>query len=279
MAAPPARAERNTARADRNTASVVPILGNEAAKGLRITWSHRVTLIPQLLMILLMYSLLQLVIGAGEFVDELVPLTLFAYLSYMVGYITVLKVVSGLLEEVNTGTLEQTHLTPVRPEALLAGRLGAALVEALLTALVAGVGLILALDIDVPLRPAALVPFALTIADIAGFGMLMAGLALVVNAIGAILHVIQMLILMLNGALIPVTAFPHGLEVAAKFVPTALGGDATRRILFDGESLAAAWNGHSLQWAFLHAVVMLAAGWVVYRLAVRRGLRDGRLGP
>lgn len=266
-------------RVGRRGAPVVRIVGNETAKGLRITWSHRVTLVPQLLMILLMYSLLQLVIGAGEFVDELIPLTLFAYLSYMVGYITVLKLASGLLEEINTGTLEQTHLTPVPATALLAGRLGAALIEALLTALVAGAGLILVLGIGVPLRPAALVPFALTVADIAGFGMLMAGLALMVNAIGAILHVIQMLILMLNGALVPITAFPAGLEVAAKLVPTALGGDATRRVLFGGRSLVEVWNGHSLQWALLHAVVMVAVGWVVYRLAVRRGLREGRLGP
>lgn len=268
-----------TTRASLPSAPTLRILGNETAKGLRITWTHRVTLIPQLLMILLMYSLLQLVIGAGEFVDDLLPQTLFAYLSYMVGYITVLKLVSGSLEEVNSGTLEQTHLTPMRPVLLMVGRLGASLIEAVLTALVAGAGLVLALGIDVPFRPSALVPLALTIVDIAGFGLLMVGLALTMAAIGAVLHVIQMLILMLNGALIPVTAFPHGLEIAAKFVPTALGGDTTRRIMFGNESLADVWDDHSLQWTLLHAVLLLALGWVVYQRAVRRGLREGRLGP
>ena len=260
-------------------AAAARMLGNETAKGLRLMWAHRVTLAPQLLVMGVMYLLFQLVIGGGRLVPALLPVTLSAFLAYVVGYVALLKMAAGLLEEVNAGTLEQAHLSPLRPWVLALGRLGAALVEALLTALIVGAVLALALGIHLPFRPAALVPLVTTLADVAGFALLIAGLALVVTSIGAIIHVIQNMIMLLNGALIPVAAYPPGLQLAAKLVPTTLGMDTTRRILFGHEALAGVWADHSLQWALLHAAVMLLAGWGVYQAAIRRGLRDGRLGP
>lgn len=255
------------------------MLGNETAKGLRILWSHKVTLLPQAAMLAVMYLLFQLVLGGGRLVEELLPQTLFAFLVYVVGYIALLKMVAGLLEEVNAGTLEQVHLSPLRPWSLSIGRLGAILTEGLLTAIVLGGLFALALGITMPVRLEALVPLALTLADIAGFALLVGGLALTVNSIGAIVHVLNSVVMMINGSVVPITTFPPGLEIAAQFVPTTLGIDATRQVLFDGQTLTGLWTDGSLPWALLHAAVMLAAGWITYQAAISRGLRDGRLGP
>ena len=255
------------------------ILANETAKGLRIMWAHKVALVPQLALMAVTYLLFQAVLGGGRPVPALLPVTLLAYLAYVAGYVSLLKTAAGLLEEVNTGTLEQSHLSPLPPWALSVARVGAALIEALLTAAVVGGALVLALHIQLPLPSAALVPLALTVADIVGFALFIAGLALVVPSIGAILHVIQGGVMFLNGGLVPITAFPHWLEVAAKLVPTTAALDATRRIMFGQETLAATWADHSLLWALLHAIVLLAVGWASYQAAIRRGLRDGRLGP
>jgi len=255
------------------------LLGNETAKGLWILWSHKVTLVPQLALMATTYLLFQAVLGGGHLVQALLPVTLFAYLAYIVVYVALLKMAAGLLEEVNTGTLEQTHLSPLPSWLLSVGRLSAVLAEGLLTAAAVGGGLVLALRIQLPLRPAALVPLALILADIAGFALLIGGLALVVTSIGAIIHVIGSFVMFLNGGLVPVSVLPRGLEIAARFVPTTLGLDATRRVLFGHETLAGTWGDHSLQWALLHAILMLAVGWAVYQAAIRRGLREGRLGP
>lgn len=260
-------------------AEVARMLGNETGKGLRVLWSHKATLVPQFAMLAAMYLMFQYLLGGGRLVDELLPATLLAYSVYVVSYIALLKMVAGILEEVNAGTLEQAHLSPLRPWVLSAGRLMAVLVEGLLTAAVIGGAFALALGIDLPFRPAALVPIALTLVDIAGFALLIGGLALIVSSIGAVVHVINSVVMMINGAVVPIAAFPHGLEIAARFVPTTLGIDVTREILFEGQTLAAVWADASLGWALLHAAVMLVIGWTVYQAAVRRGLRDGRLGP
>ncbi len=69
------------------------------------------------------------------------------------------------------------------------------------------------------------------------------------------------------------------LAVIAKILPTTLGANATRQILFSHQTLGGAWGDHSLQWAGLHAAIMLALGVVGFQAAIRRGLREGRLGP
>lgn len=254
------------------------ILSNETAKGLRILWSHKVVLLPQLANMAVLYLMFQLVLGGGRLVDELLPVTAVAFSIYVVSYIGLLKMVAGLMEEVNAGTLEQVHLSPLRAWQLSIGRLGAVLAEAVLTAVLLGAGFVFALGIDLPVEPAALVPIALTLADIAGFILLIGGLALVVGSIGAIVHVINNLIMLVNGSVVPITTLPPALETIAKFIPTTLGIDATRKVLFEGQGLAALWADGSLPWALLHAAVMLVAGWSVYQVAIRRGLRDGRLG-
>ncbi|MGH2603194.1 MAG: hypothetical protein ACRDJ9_27900 [Dehalococcoidia bacterium] len=123
------------------------------------------------------------------------------------------------------------------------------------------------------------VPLAITLAEIAGFAMLIGGMALIVNSIGAIIHVIQNVIMLLNGAFIPVFVFPAWLALTSKIViPTTLGMDATRRIITDDASLSQVWSDGTLPWALVHAGVVLTLGWIVYQAAIRRGLREGRLG-
>lgn len=250
------------------------MIGNEVAKGLRILWSHKATLLPQLLVLALMYLMFQLILGGGSLVTELLPKTLFAFSIYVISYITLLKMVAGLMEEVNAGTFEQTHLSPLRTWQLSLGRLGAVLIEGVAFALVIGTVFALALGIDIPPRPAAVVPLLLTLADIAGFGLLLAGLALLVNSIGAIVHVINSVVVMLNGSVVPIAVFPVGLEIVAKLVPTTLGIDATSTALFDEGP-----TGSGVALAALHAAVMLAVGWSVYHAAIGKGRKDGRLGP
>lgn len=257
------------------------MLGNETSKGLRVMWVHKGPLVMQLALMSVNYWVIQLFIGGGSFVNELLAMTFAGYLAYVVSYIALLRMAAGLLEEMFTGTLEQSLLSPLPPWVQSTGRLVAALVESLVTAAIVGTSYLVifaALGVDLSVPWSAVLPALVTVADIAGFALLIGGIALVVNSIGAIVHVIQGFIMFLNGAVIPIFVFPGGLELATKFVPSALGADASRRLISTNETLGGVWADGTLPWAIVHAVLLLALGWAVYQAAIRRALRDGRLG-
>jgi len=259
------------------------MLGNETSKALRVTWVHKAPLILQTAGMLAFYWVIQLFVGGGRLVPELLAMTFVAYLAYIVGYITLLRMAGDVLEEMYTGTLEQSLLSPLRPWVASTGRLVAALVEGLLTAaVVTAFYLVLflwVLDVELAWRWPALIPLTITLAEIAGFAMFIGGIALIVNSIGAIVHVIQGIVMFFNGAIIPVFVFPTWLAIASKIlVPTTLGMDASRRFLTGGESLGRMWSDGTLPWALLHAAAVLLLGWTAYQTAIRRGLRGGRLG-
>jgi ABC-2 type transport system permease protein len=69
------------------------------------------------------------------------------------------------------------------------------------------------------------------------------------------------------------------LEVIAKLMPSTLGVSATRAILLDGRTLGDPAASGALALLAAHTLVWVAAGWVAYRVQIRRALRDGRLGP
>ena len=259
------------------------MVGNETGKGLRVMWVHKAPLVLQTASMLAFYWMIQFFVGGGRFVSELLAMTFVAYLAYIVGYIALLRMAGGVLEEMFTGTLEQSLLSPLRPWVASTGRLAAALAEGLITAAIVTafylVLFFLVLDVELTWRWSALVPMTITLIEIAGFAMFIGGVALIVNAIGAIIHVIQGIVMFLNGALVPVFVFPAWLEVTSKVVvPTTLGMDATRKILAGSQTLGQVWSDGTVPGALLHAAVMLLLGWSVYQAAIRRGLREGRLG-
>ncbi|HEX6197817.1 MAG TPA: ABC transporter permease [Jiangellaceae bacterium] len=261
------------------------MLGNEIAKALQVMWAHKTPLVLELFMASATYWALMLFIGGGRFVTELLGMTLAGYLAYVVSYFALLRIVSGVLEEMFTGTLEQSLLSPLRPWVQSVGRLIGSMIESVAVAAAVGaafLGAFAGLGVELTFQWSVLVPILVTLADVAGFAMLLGGLALVVNSIGAIVHVIQGFLMFLNGALIPIFAFPGWLELVAKLVPTTLGVDAIRRLTapVDGtvESLGDVWADGTLPWALVHAAILLVLGWAIYQAAIRRGLRDGRLG-
>lgn len=269
-----------TARPRQETAGLkLRMIGNEISKGAKITWHHRAALIPQIAFVTLVYWTMQYFIGGGRFVAELSSQTLVGYLAFAVTYVALVRTAGGLLEEVFTGTFMQSLLSPLRPVLLVTGRLLGVLVEGILSAVLVAVIFIPLLRLDVPLRWEVLIPVLLMVAEAAGFALFIGGLALIVNSIGAIIHVLWSLLMMINGSFIPVDAFPLWLGVIAKLWPTTLAVDAAQRLLFDGVGLAGLWADYTLQLAIGHAALMLLLGWAVFRTAVRRGLKIGRLGP
>ena len=128
------------------------------------------------------------------------------------------------------------------------------------------------------IRPDALAPLALTIADALGYGLLMTALTLRLASIGAVVHVFNMAVMFFGGMFIPITLFPHGIEIVARFVPTALGVEVLNTTLA-GRGLRTAWADGTLAWLLVHTVALIGLGWITYLYTLRRARREGGLGP
>jgi ABC-2 type transport system permease protein len=250
---------------------------NETQKSLWLLWRHRSIVLLEIITWVVFYPFLQFVIGNGTIERALVPPTLLAFLTVPILYIAILKLVGDLLEEVNSGTFEQMHLSPFSPTALLVGRLLALIFEGVVIAVVTGVVMTWTLGVSIPLRPAGVLPAALTVIDIVGFALLIGGLALALPQIGAIAHLFSGLIFLLNGALIPLEWYPSWVQTLARFLPTTLGSEVTRRVVLQGQSLGSVWADGTLPWLIVHTVGLSVLGWLVFVLNDRRAMQRGTL--
>lgn len=256
----------------------VRMLGNETLKGLQLLWRRRAMLIVGIALNGLTYLGIRLFIGGGHIVHPLLTVTLPGLLAYAVAGTAAVQGSGGIAEEINGGTLEQAQLSPARPSLLAAGRLGALAIEGLIVAIVLGAGFVLTFGVHYHLRPDALVPAVLTVADGLGYALLITALTLAVASIGAITHVFNMTVMFFNGMLVPITVFPHGAQVFEKFLPTTLGVQALNTTLA-GRPLSAAWADGTLPWLLVHATVLLGLGWATYLYTIRRARREGGLSP
>src|SRR5919197_2267584 len=129
--------------------SAVRILGNETAKGLRIWWANRAAILPELLVLAALFLGLQYLLGGGRIVSGLVAPTLLGFIPYVFAYLAVVKQDAGVVEELNAGTIEQAHLSPLPTWLLSTGRLGSALLQAALPTVLLGGGYLLGLHLAV----------------------------------------------------------------------------------------------------------------------------------
>lgn len=255
------------------------ILGNEVIRLLQTAWVHRTTQVMALLTTAATYLAFQFFIGGGQILDPLLAATAPGLFAYVIAFVASLRLVAGLLEERNSGTLEQTHLSPVPGNQLVLGRVAAAMLEGVALATVVTLGLFLVRGLPVPTDPQLLVPVSLTLLDIVGFVLVLGAASFTFPGIGAVVHVLQSAVLVVNGTLVPHDLFPRWLELVAEVVPTTLGVSASRAMLVDQQTLGGLWQAGELQWLAVHAVVMATLGWVLYAVQLRRATRDGRLGP
>jgi ABC-2 type transport system permease protein len=260
-------------------AATARILGNEIGKQARLLWRRRVLVATGILAGGANFVLFRLLIGGGHISAPMVAVTLPGLLlGWIFAANAALQGAGDIAEEVLGGTLEQSQLSPARPSLLLAGRLaglaGGALVSAVVLGLVFGLGY----GVHYTIGPGVLVPLLLTIADALGYALLMTALVLRVASIGAVVHVFNMAIGFFGGMVVPVYAFPHGVEIFARILPTTLGVEAVSTTLA-GRGLGAAWADGTLPLLIVHVVVLGGLGWLTYLHTLRRARREGGLSP
>lgn len=251
---------------------------NETVKGVRLMWRRRAMVVVGILTGAGTYLGISFFIGGGHLVKYLMILTLPGLLAVAVAQAASIEGAGGIAEEINGGTLEQTRLSPAALPAQVLGRVTALAVEGLAAAVVLAAVLVPTVGLHYEAHADALVPALLTIADALGYGLLIIALTVRVASIGAITHVFNMIIMVFGGMMVPITVFPHCLEIFARFIPTALGVQALNTTLA-GHGLSAAWSDDTLPWLLVHTTVLIGAGLAIYVRNIRRAQREGGLSP
>ena len=252
------------------------LVANEAAKGLTLMWRRRAMVASTVVMQGIVYLGISLFIGGGHIVRPLMTLTLPALLASVVAVTAALQGSGGLAEEINGGTLEQTQLSPAPPELQVLGRLAALAVEGLAVAATLGVIFTVAFDLHFDLRPAVVVPAALTVVAGLGYGLVITGLTVRLTSIGAVTHVVNMAVQFFGGMLVPVALFPHGLETFARFLPITLGVQALDATMA-GEALSSTWSDGTLPLLVAYAAASFTLGMAIYSRNIHRARRQGGL--
>lgn len=266
----------------------VAIIGNEVVKGLRLGWSERVQILIELPLFVSFVLLLGYTIGTG---DQIVATgqvdwsldpqhTAWLFLgmgAYTFSYLLLQKVFWRLLAEIQTGTLEQTYLSPVPPWVHQAiGRPLASIAEtALVVAVMYGVTS-LAVRLELAWRLDALVPLAALVVGAVGLALIVAGLALVWKRIEMLNDLVLMLVMFFSGAALSLDELPAwaGPVTDSLFMTHAIEG--LRMVMLDREPLAA-WGTGGLVWLAVTAAGWFLAGVVVFKLGERTAQRRGAL--
>lgn len=254
------------------------VLAAEIRKGLANQLAHPLGHIVTLAISVMMYLGLQYVMGQGELSADLLPATLIAIGAYWFLQYSGQVMVADLIEEKRSGTFAAALMSPAAPWVPMVGRLATATVFALPVAILASLVPALTMGIDIPWRWSALVPYLLLAANILAFTFLMAAVAIRSPMIGSLHSLLTSLVLMLNGAFMPLSLYPEWMAAAARLLPTTLGIESINRMLFDGASLAAVWRDGTLPLLIAHTAALAALGAWLFRRNRRLAIAEGHVG-
>jgi ABC-2 type transport system permease protein len=257
--------------------SGLAVVRAEVRKGLVTQLAHPIGHVVTLVISTMLFLGLQFVVGQGGLRHDLLPQMLVAIGSYWFLQYASLVMVADLVEEKRTGTFGQALMSPAPPWVPMLGRLVTASVFGLVVAAAAIVVPMLVAGVTVPLRWAALLPYTLLLVNVLAFTFVLAAIAIVSPMVGVLQTAFTTLILLLNGSFLPLAYYPDWLAVAARFLPTTLGVEATTKTLFGGRSLADIWADGTLPWLIAYTLALCALGGVLFVRNHRRAVREGRL--
>lgn len=265
----------------------VTAVGNETVKGLRHGWSERLQILIEMPLFIAFVLLLGFTVGQGEAIVAdrldwsleaghaswlLIGLSVFIYT-----YLHVQKMFWRLLAEIQTGTLEQTYLSPLPSWVhVVAGRILAAVAE---TAVVVGTvyaAISLFVRMDLHWRAAALPPLLALIVGAAGLALIIAGITLVWKRIQVLNDLILMFAFFFSGAVLPLSEMPGWAEGISTSLFMTHATEALRITMLDNAALP--WGGAGgWAWTLGTAAVWLTTGLIVFRACERIARRSGSL--
>lgn len=266
---------------------VLIAVGNETLKGLRHGWGERVQILIEMPLFIVFVLLLGFTIGEGEAIaaDQLdwsldtarASWLMIGFVVFSYTYLHVQKMFWRLLAEIQTGTLEQTYLSPLPSWVhVVAGRIASAIAEtAMVVGIVYGVTSLF-VRIDLQWRLEALVPLLLLFTGAAGLALIIAGIALIWKRIMLLNDLSLMFLMFFSGALFPLAGLPGWVQAIGEPIFMTHAVEALRITMLDGANVP--WSGiGGWAWTLTTAFGWFVAGLAVFRLCERIAQRQGTL--
>jgi len=263
-------------------------VGNETVKGLRHGWSERWQILIEMPLMVTFVLILGYTVGRGETmvstgqIDWTLDPRQTAWLfigiaAYTYAYLHLQKMFWRLLAEIQSGTLEQTYLSPLPSWVhVVGGRVVAAIAEtALVVAVIFGLTS-LAVDLDLHWRLDALVPLALLVVGAAGLALIVAGITLLWKRIQMLNDLFLLGVMFFSGAVLPRAEMPAWAEAVGTPIFLTHSVEGLRTVMLDGATIPVSGQG-GLIWTLGTAAAWFVAGLLVFRVCERIALRQGGL--
>lgn len=270
------------------TRRMATAIGNETVKGLRHGWGERLQILIEMPLFVIFVLLLAYTVGQGVAIAETGEIDwtihprhatwlFIGVATFVYTYLHLQKMFWRLLAEIQSGTLEQTYLSPLPSWVhVVGGRIVAAIVETgIVVAVMFGVTS-LVVRLDLKWRADMLVPLALLIVGAAGLALIVAGITLVWKRIQMLNDLLLLGVFFFSGAVLPPAEMPGWVEMvgAPLFMTHAVA--ALRTVMLDGDTLA--WGGTGgLAWMLSTAAAWFVAGLLVFGFCERIARRQGSL--
>ncbi len=251
---------------------------NETRKGLIILWDYKFSVAIQLLGIFMILVGIMFFAGQGDITQEQIASTLLGFIITFYGMETLSNMSWSLMNEAQSGTLEQMYMSPAPSQLIVLGRSLSSLVSATIQLIVMLAVLLPLSGVRFTFTLDALVVLLITLVGLLGFGYLMGGLTLIFKQIGPLANIIQNLTLIANGTFLPVALMPAWLAFAAKLIPSTLGIIALREAVLEGQTLADLAASGSLWVLTAHSLLFFVFGWFLFAVCERIARRRGSLG-
>jgi ABC-2 type transport system permease protein len=267
---------------------ILVAIGNEMAKGLRQGWSERVQIVIELPLYTGFTFLISFIVGKGRQAASTgrIGWTLhphqgsWIFLGIAALILVVLqaqKMYWRLIAEIQTGTLEQTYLSPLPSWVhVAAGRVTAATAEAAVILAVIYAVIAPLLGLRYIWRFSALVPLGFLLLGSAGLSLFIAGLTLLWKRIEMLVDAMLFTAMLFAGLLFPTDRMPGWARVIGEPLFLTHAVAALRMIMLTGRD-PGSYGAGGLAWVLATALGSFAAGVTVFRACDRAALRCGSL--
>lgn len=253
------------------------IVLNEIRKGLLVTWHYKFNVISEFITLGIYFLGTALLMNYGntdleEFGPSLIGYIVWVYSSY------ILKVSLVLTLEGRSGTLEQMYMSPVHPALIFIGASISTIVSSTIMILFMSLIIAYICSIYIPFHLTSIPVVAIILVGLIGFGLCIAGMALLHKNVVGLIDLIDNILFYLSGSMLPIEQLPLWIQKIAHTLPTAEGIIVLRDVVFESQSLSTLLHNGKLFSLMMNSGLYFIIGLLLFIYCEKIAKKKGRLG-
>lgn len=253
------------------------VVFNEIRKGLLVTWHYKFNLINEFITLGINFLGTALLMNYGstnlaEFGPSLLGFIVWVYAYY------ILNVSITLTLEGRSGTLEQMYMSPIHPAIIFIGASISTLVSTTLMIGAMSFFIVTLCDISLPINLVGIPILIITLFGIIGFGLGIAGMALLYKNVAGLVDLIGTSLYYLNGSMLPIDKLPYWIQKIAHTFPTTEGIIVLRDVVFGSQSLSELTQNGKLFSLMMNSGFYFVGGLLLFIYCEKVAKKKGRLG-